>query len=151
LDGRRAVITGGAQGIGGAIAERFLASGAAVSLWDRDAALLRATADALADRGLVAFETVDVTDEDAVAAATDATVGRLGGIDILVANAGISGPNLPVVDYPAAAWRQVLEIDLTGVFLCCRAVVPHMIRQNYGRIVNTASIAGKEGNPNAAA
>jgi 3-oxoacyl-[acyl-carrier protein] reductase len=151
LDGRRAVITGGAQGIGRAIAERFLASGAAVSLWDRDAALVRATADALADRGLVAFEIVDVTDEDAVAAATDATVGRLGGIDILVANAGISGPNLPVVDYPAAAWRQVLEIDLTGVFLCCRAVVPHMIRQNYGRIVNTASIAGKEGNPNAAA
>ena len=93
----------------------------------------------------------DVSDAAAVEAATDATIDALGGIDILVANAGIAGPNLKVWEYPVEAWQQVIDINLTGVFNCCRAVVPHMIRQNYGRIVNTASIAGKEGNPSASA
>ena len=93
----------------------------------------------------------DVSDAAAVEAATGATIDALGGIDILVANAGIAGPNLKVWEYPVEAWQQVIDINLTGVFNCCRAVVPHMIRQNYGRIVNTASIAGKEGNPNASA
>ncbi|WP_431861963.1 SDR family NAD(P)-dependent oxidoreductase [Azospirillum sp.] len=149
LDGRRAVVTGGAQGIGRAVAERLLASGATVALWDQDAAL---AGQAAAQLGPAAHGVaVDVTDAASVDAALAETTGRLGGIDILVANAGISGPNLKVWEYPPEEWRRVLEIDLTGVFLCCRAVVPGMIARNYGRIVCTASIAGKEGNPNASA
>jgi len=151
LAGRRAVVTGGAQGIGRAVAERFLDSGAAVSLWDRDATLLSATAKELSGRGRVHHATVDVANPASVEAGTAATVEALGGIDILVANAGITGPNEKVWDYPVEAWRQVMDVNLGGVFLCCRAVVPLMIRQNYGRIVNVASIAGKEGNPNASA
>ena len=151
LAGRRAVVTGGAQGIGRAVAERLLDSGAAVSLWDRDVQLLAATAAELGTRGTVHQAGVDVTSADGVAAATTAAAAALGGIDILVANAGITGPNVTLWDYPVEAWRQVLEVNLTGVFLCCRAVVPLMVRQNYGRIVNVASIAGKEGNPNASA
>jgi NAD(P)-dependent dehydrogenase (short-subunit alcohol dehydrogenase family) len=151
LAGRRAVITGGAQGIGRAVAERLLESGAAVALWDRDADLVAATAAALGSRGPVHVETADVSNPDDVARATSATAGALGGIDILVANAGITGPNVPLVDYPVEEWQRVLSINLTGIFLCCRAVAPLMIRQNYGRIVNVASIAGKEGNPNACA
>jgi 2-dehydro-3-deoxy-L-rhamnonate dehydrogenase (NAD+) len=151
LAGRRAVVTGGAQGIGRAIAERFLASGAAVSLWDRDRQLLHSTVADLAPRGTVHGYGVDVSSAGDVEAAASAAVARLGGIDILVANAGITGPNVKLFEYPPEAWREVLEVNLTGVFLCCRAVVPHMIRQNYGRIVNVASIAGKEGNPNASA
>jgi 2-dehydro-3-deoxy-L-rhamnonate dehydrogenase (NAD+) len=151
LAGRRAVVTGGAQGIGRAVAERFLASGAAVSLWDRDADLVRATAGALAAQGTVHHVAADVTSAERVGAATAATVDALGGVDILVANAGVTGPNVTLWDYPVDAWRQVLEVNLTGIFICCRAVVPLMIRQNYGRIVNVASIAGKEGNPNASA
>jgi NAD(P)-dependent dehydrogenase (short-subunit alcohol dehydrogenase family) len=152
LGGRRAVVTGGAQGIGRAIAERLLRSGAAVSLWDVDGGLAEATAAELAPLGpAVEARRVDVTDAAQVEAATEATAAALGGIDILVANAGITGPNMKVWEYPVEAWRQVIDLDLTGVFLCCRAVVPRMIRQNYGRIVNTASIAGKEGNPNASA
>lgn len=147
LIGRRAVITGGAQGIGRAIAERLIASGAAVSLWDRDGELVSAAARELKAHAAE----VDVADEAAVARAVETTAAGLGGIDILVANAGITGPNLKVWEYPADAWRQVLEVTLTGVFLSCRAVVPLMIKQNYGRIVATASIAGKEGNPNASA
>ncbi len=151
LDGRRAVVTGGAQGIGRAIAERLLASGAAVALWDRDQTLVEATRAELAREGRVQAVAVDVTDLVAVEAATAATVAAQGGIDILVNNAGIAGPNHPLWEYPADAWRQVIEIDLNAVFYCCRAVVPRMIEQGYGRIVNVASIAGKEGNPSASA
>ena len=150
LDGRRAVVTGGAQGIGRAIAERLLDSGAAVTLWDRDRALAEATADQLASRGRTASVVVDVVRLDEVEAAVAATRDQLGGIDILVCNAGIAGPSLKLWEYPLEAWQEVLDIDLTGVFTCCRAVVPLMMAQNYGRIVNVASIAGKEGNPNAA-
>jgi 3-oxoacyl-[acyl-carrier protein] reductase len=151
LADRRAVVTGGAQGIGRAVAERFLDSGAAVSLWDRDEALVAATAAELSERGAVHSATVDVARAEEVEAAAASTVEALGGIDILVANAGITGPNVELWDYPVDAWREVLAVNLDGVFLCCRAVVPHMIRQGYGRIVNVASIAGKEGNPNASA
>jgi 3-oxoacyl-[acyl-carrier protein] reductase len=151
LQGRRAVVTGGAQGIGRAIAERLLASGARLSLWDCDAAALEATARDLSDRGGVHTARVDVTSAADVDRATEATVQRFGGIDILIANAGIAGPNMPTWEYPPDEWRRVLEVDLTGVFLCCRAIVPHMRAQRYGRIVTIASIAGKEGNPNACA
>jgi 3-oxoacyl-[acyl-carrier protein] reductase len=147
LAARRAVVTGGAQGIGLAIAKRLLASGAALALWDRDATLLQATAAELGAE--VVGHAVDVTDPDAVVAAEAATVDALGGIDILVNNAGIAGPSVPLVDFPVEEWRRVVELDLNGVFLCCRAVVPGMVERGYGRIVNVASIAGKEGNPNA--
>ena len=149
LDGRRAVVTGGAQGIGRAIAERLAASGASVTLWDRDAAELGAAREALGpDTGAVV---VDVADAGSVERAAAETVGAAGGIDILVNNAGIAGPNAATWEYPVDEWRRVIEIDLNGVFYCCRAVVPHMIERGYGRIVNIASIAGKEGNPNASA
>jgi 3-oxoacyl-[acyl-carrier protein] reductase len=151
LAGRRAVITGGAQGIGRAIAERFLASGAAVSLWDREGGLVESAAAELSGRGKVHVIPVDVSNAEGVEAAAATTVELLGGIDILVANAGITGPNVKLWEYPVDAWRQVTEVNLNGVFLSCRAVVPLMMRQNYGRIVNVASIAGKEGNPNASA
>jgi 2-dehydro-3-deoxy-L-rhamnonate dehydrogenase (NAD+) len=151
LSGRKAAVTGAAQGIGRAIAERFLDSGAAVALWDRDAALAEKTAAELKSRGQVAAIATDVTDYASVERARDATVKALGRIDILVNNAGISGPNAPTVDYPLEAWRTVMAINLDGPFHCCRAVAPLMVAQNYGRIVNIASIAGKEGNPNAPA
>ena len=149
LDGRRAVITGGAQGIGRAIAERLLGSGAAVSLWDRDRDLVEGARAELGARGTVHAAAVDVVDLDAVEAATAATADALGGIDILVNNAGIAGPAVKLWEYSARDWREVIDIDLTGVFNCLHAAVPRMIAQNYGRIVNVASIAGKEGNPNA--
>jgi 2-dehydro-3-deoxy-L-rhamnonate dehydrogenase (NAD+) len=151
LDGRRAVVTGGGQGIGRAIAERLLASGASVALWDRDRPLVEATRDALAREGTVFAIAVDVTDLAAVEAAARETTQGLGGIDILVNNAGIAGPNHPLWEYPPEAWREVIEIDLDAVFYCCRAVVPQMIERNYGRICNVASIAGKEGNATASA
>ena len=151
LGGRRAVVTGGAQGIGRAVAERCLASGAAVALWDRDAQLVASTAAELARHGAVHPVRVDIADATDVEAAVASTMEALGGIDILVANAGIAGPNAPLWQYPIDAWREILDINLTGMFLCCRAIVPAMIRQNYGRIVTVASIAGKEGNPNASA
>jgi 3-oxoacyl-[acyl-carrier protein] reductase len=149
LDGRRAVVTGGAQGIGFAIADRLLQSGAAVALWDRDAAELGRAADALGSAGPVTGVTVDVTDWASVEAARDQTTKALGGIDILVCNAGIAGPSAKLWEYDLAEWQKVIDIDLTGVFHCMRAVAPGMIAQNYGRICSTASIAGKEGNPNA--
>jgi 3-oxoacyl-[acyl-carrier protein] reductase len=149
LNGRHAVITGGAQGIGYAIAERLLASGASVSLWDRDEAILQGAFEKLPSKGRVTTEIVDVVNADDVEAAAARTTERHGAIDILVASAGIAGPNFKTWEYPIHAWRQVMEINLTGVFLCCRAIVPGMIARNYGRIVNIASIAGKEGNPTA--
>jgi 3-oxoacyl-[acyl-carrier protein] reductase len=151
LAGRNAVVTGGAQGIGRAIVERFLDSGAAVAIWDRDRALAEKTAAELGNRGRLAPVGVDVTELAQVEHARDATLGAFGRLDILVNNAGIAGPNHTTWDYPAEAWAEVLAINLTGPFHCCRAVAPQMIAQNYGRIVNVASIAGKEGNPNASA
>ena len=151
LDGRRAVVTGGAQGIGRAVAARLLASGARVSLWDRDASLVEATAAELGPAGTVHAAVVDIASAADVDAAAAATAAALGGIDILVANAGISGRNETVWDYPVDEWRQVIDINLNGAFHCCRSIVPLMIRQNYGRIVTVASIAGKEGNPKAGA
>jgi 2-dehydro-3-deoxy-L-rhamnonate dehydrogenase (NAD+) len=151
LAGRRAVVTGGAQGIGRAVAARLLASGARLSLWDRDAALVAATAGEIGPAGAVHTAAVDITSAAAVDAAAAATAAALGGIDILVANAGISGRNETVWDYPVDEWRQVIDVNLTGAFHCCRSVVPLMIRQNYGRIVTVASIAAKEGNPKAGA
>jgi 3-oxoacyl-[acyl-carrier protein] reductase len=147
LNGRHAVITGGAQGIGYSIAQRLLASGASVSLWDRDEAILQNAAEALRAAGTVTVEVLDVVNAEAVEAAAARTTERHGAIDILVASAGIAGPNFKTWEYPIDAWRQVMEINLTGTFLCCRAIVPGMIARNYGRIVNIASIAGKEGNP----
>lgn len=150
LNARSAIVTGGAQGIGRAIVERFLASGARVAIWDRDLDLARRTAAELDADKVIAVE-ADVTNLQAVETATTLTQAAFGRIDILVNNAGISGPNTKLWEYPPEAWAQVLAINLTGPFNCCRAVVPHMIAQNYGRIVNVASIAGKEGNPNASA
>ena len=138
LEGQRAVVTGGGQGIGRAIATRLLASGGAVSLWDRDGALIEATRDELADQGTVHACVVDVTDLAAVEAAVADTNQALGGIEILVNNAGIAGPNHNLWEYPPEAWREVVDIDLNSVFYCCRAVVPQMIAQNYGRICSTA-------------
>jgi 3-oxoacyl-[acyl-carrier protein] reductase len=135
LRGRTAVVTGGLIGIGAAIARRLADSGAKVRIWDVGSQ----------------DDPVDVTDQKAVERATARAAAELGRIDILVNNAGIAGPTMPVVDYPVEDWKRVIDIDLNGPFLCCRAVVPHMVKAGYGRIVNIASIAGKEGNPNAAA
>ena len=151
LEQKRAVVTGGAQGIGLAIATRLIESGASVSLWDRDPEQLKLARAQLGDLGAVSVEHVDISDAASVEAASKSTESLHGGIDILVANAGIAGPNHKLWEYPIAAWKEIMDINLTGVFLCCRAVMPGMIRQNYGRIVNVASIAAKEGNPNASA
>src|SRR6516165_1784859 len=141
---RAAIVTGGVSGIGAGIAARLAAEGARVSLWDRDATTLaRAEAPHKA--------TVDVSDAEAVRRAAADTADALGRIDILVACAGITGPNASVWDYPIAEWDRVIDVNLNGVFYCNRAVVPHMLQGGYGRIVNIASIAGKEGNPNAPA
>ncbi len=151
LSGRRAVVTGGAQGIGLSIVNRFLASGAKVSLWDQDASLLEQTCSELESKGSVHAVIVELTDADAVAEASLNTVNAMGEIDILVNNAGIAGPTEPSWEYALEDWRRVIDVDLNAVYYCCRAVVPRMRDQDYGRIVNVASIAGKEGNPNAAA
>jgi 3-oxoacyl-[acyl-carrier protein] reductase len=132
--GRTAIVTGGMQGIGAAIAKRLQQSGAKVAVWDLDAS-----------------PRVDVSDPQSVNGATERAVRELGKIDVLVNNAGIAGKNVPTVDYPLEEWERVLRINLTSQFLCCRAVAPHMVKARYGRIVNIASIAGKEGNPNAVA
>ena len=149
LKDRTAIVTGGARGIGYAIAQRLLASGAAVALWDMDAAALAKAALALKDAGPVYASAVDVTDEASIARATAAVRNDAGKIDILVNNAGITGGNAPTWELLPDIWRQVIEVNLVAPYLTCRAVVPHMIAAGYGRIVNIASIAGKEGNPNA--
>jgi len=132
--GRNAIVTGGAQGIGAAIVKRLQDSGARVVVWDLDAA-----------------PKVDVSDPQSVKQATEKAMRELGKIDVLVNNAGIAGLNAPTIDYPIEEWERVLRINLTSQFLCCRAAAPHMVKSGYGRIVNIASVAGKEGNPNAVA
>ena len=149
LEGRKAVVTGGAQGIGRAITERLAASGAKVTIWDRDRALAEMAAEELG--GAISFVQVDVTDWEAVRSAVARTAAEMGRIDIMVNNAGIAGLNTTVADYPVDEWRRVIDLNLTGVFHGCKAVVPGMVENGYGRIVNIASIAGKEGNPNAGA
>lgn len=147
LNGRVAIVTGGAQGFGRAIVQRFVASGAKVAIWDFDAALSEKTAKEIG--GETAVFKVDVTDTAGVEQARDATLAAFGKIDILVNNAGIAGINKPVWETALEEWRKVLRINLDGPFICCKAIVPAMLKQKYGRIVNIASIAGKEGNPNA--
>jgi 3-oxoacyl-[acyl-carrier protein] reductase len=149
LAGRHAVITGGATGLGFAIAQRMLASGGSVTLWDRDEA---AAAKACAQLGAQAqWVAVDVGSHASVVAATQQTLSRSPAVDALVNSAGITGPNTKVWDYPVDAWAQVMQVNLNGLFYCCRELVPHMRSRNYGRIVNIASVAGKDGNPNASA
>jgi 3-oxoacyl-[acyl-carrier protein] reductase len=142
--GRAAIVTGGASGIGAGIVQRLRAEGVSVSLWDLQPG-------ELVQSGSVHGVALDVTDADAVQRAAEATVAALGKIDILIASAGITGPNHTVWEYPVAAWDRVIDVNLKGVFYCNRAVVPFMQRNGYGRIVNIASIAGQEGNPNASA
>ena len=148
LKDRIAVITGGSGGIGYAIAERFVASGAKVVLWDINEEAAKAAA---ARVGAVLATRVDVTDQQSVAAAAKAAANRLGGIDILINSAGINGAIGPVETYSVDVWRQVIEINLTGVFICCREVVPYLRKARNGRIVNLSSVGGKDGNPNQAA
>jgi 3-oxoacyl-[acyl-carrier protein] reductase len=150
LTGRCAIVTGGARGIGLAIATRLLQSGARVSLWDMDAAALLQATEELKALGSVHTATTDVTSADSVESAAAATTTALGKLDILVNNAGIAGANAKTWETEPKEWRRVLDINLNGPFHCCRAVIPHLLRNGYGRIVNIASIAGKEGNPNAA-
>jgi 2-dehydro-3-deoxy-L-rhamnonate dehydrogenase (NAD+) len=150
LKDRVAIITGGARGIGFAIAERLLQSGAHVCLWDVDALALDAAKAELAALGRVYTATVDITSMASVDAAAASTIGAFGKIDILVNNAGIAGSNAKTWETDPAEWQRVMAINLNGPFHCCHAVVPHMLKNGYGRIVNIASIAGKEGNPNAA-
>jgi 3-oxoacyl-[acyl-carrier protein] reductase len=147
LNGRHAVVTGGASGIGFAIAQRLAGSGATVAIWDLDEAAGRMAAAALSGSSVA----VDVGDAASVANAMQATLQAIPAIDILINNAGITGPNDKLWDYPVEAWKDVFNVNVHGVFHCCRAVVPLMRVRNYGRIVNIASVAGKEGNPNASA
>jgi 3-oxoacyl-[acyl-carrier protein] reductase len=147
LQDQVAIITGGAQGIGRAVAERMIASGAQVALWDMDFDLAQKTAKELGANAHA--YSVNVRDLDGVSKQAAQVAKDLGQIDILVASAGIAGPNAPVVDYDPQAWADVIEINLTGVFNCCKSVLPYMVARGYGRVVNIASIAGKEGNPNA--
>jgi 3-oxoacyl-[acyl-carrier protein] reductase len=151
LGGRFAIVTGGARGIGRAIAERFLDSGAVVAIWDCDQSLAEKTMHELNGRGRVMAFGVDVADYDQVERARDETIGAFGRVDILVNNAGVGGPTQTTWNYPLDAWRRVMAVNLDGAFYCCRAIVPLMIADNYGRIVNIASVAGKEGNPRAPA
>ena len=146
LAGQVAVVTGGARGIGRAVAERLTLSGAAVAIWDTDEVGALETASDLKDAFVVG---VDVRNANSVDHAVAATLGQFGTIDCLVNNAGIAGPSMPLWEYPIDKWREIIEIDLIGVFLCCRFVVPVMLDKDCGRIVNVASVAGKEGNPNA--
>jgi len=147
--GRHAVVTGGATGLGYAIAQRLIASGGCVTLWDRDEDGVQRAANALgaAATGVA----MDVAQQASVAQAVKATLQTVDTIDALVNSAGITGPNTTTWDYPVDAWRQVMDVNLTGLFICCREIVPHMRERGWGRIVNIASVAGKDGNPNAGA
>jgi 3-oxoacyl-[acyl-carrier protein] reductase len=151
FEGRTAIVTGGAKGIGYATAERLLGSGAAVVLWDRDAPRLEKAKSDLSAKGRVRAVTVDVTDAEAVSAAMDATLEACPAIDAMIANAGIAGIIKSAWDYSLEEWDRLIVEDLTSVFLCCRAVVPHMLERGYGRIVVVSSIAGLEGAPTNAA
>ncbi len=146
--GRHAVITGGASGLGKDVARRIVAEGGTVALWDLNAAALDAVKDEIGAAHVVAL---DVSDADAVAAAAESTVAALGKIDVLVCSAGITGATVPVHEFPIDSWLQVVGVNLNGLFYCNRAIVPHLLANGYGRIVNVASVAGKEGNPNASA
>ena len=148
--GRVAVVTGGSNGIGAAVAERLVISGARVAIWDLDVTKLDPRVAALPDDSIVPV-TVDVSDFASVGAALEKTQAALGKVDVLVNSAGIAGPTNSLADYPVDEWRKVQAVNLDGTFHCCKAVIPAMIAGNYGRIVNVASIAGKEGNPNASA
>jgi len=150
LTHRNAIVTGGARGIGLAISRRLLESGASVSLWDVDPAALAQAAEELKASGTVHTAQVNVTSAESAVAGAESTAQALGKIDILVNNAGIAGTNAKTWETDPNEWRRVLDINLTGPFHCCRAVIPHLLKNGYGRIVNVASIAGKEGNPNAA-
>jgi 3-oxoacyl-[acyl-carrier protein] reductase len=151
LTDRNAVVTGGARGIGYAITQRLMQSGAKVSIWDVDSKALAEAKTGLSEFGTVETQIVELTDANAVAYATESTINTLGHIDILCNNAGIAGGIYKTWEYPVEEFRRVIDVDLNAVFICCRAVVPHMRERQYGRIVNTASIAGKEGNPGASA
>ncbi len=144
--GQTAVVTGAGSGIGLAVGRRLASEGAQVSAWDISQSALDAAGDVFAQKILV-----DQSDEQAVAQATSQTIAAFGGIDVLIVSAGITGPNVPLVDYPGDAWRKVMDVNVNGAFYVNRAVVPHMVAKHYGRIVNIASVAGKDGNPNASA
>lgn len=146
--GRCAIVTGGASGLGKAVAKRIVEEGGSVVLWDLNA---QALAEAKMEVGAAHLVALDVSDQAAVVQAVADSVSALGKIDILVCSAGITGATAPVHDYPVDSWQRVIDINLNGLFYCCREVVPHLIANGYGRIVNVASVAGKEGNPNASA
>jgi len=146
--GRRAIITGGASGLGKAAAQRIVAEGGDVALWDINPAALATAGRDTATRHIVQ---IDVSDEDAVARAAAASIAALGGVDILINSAGITGATALVHEYPGESWRRVIDINLNGLFYCCRAIIPSLVEGGYGRIVNISSVAGKEGNPNASA
>ena len=146
--GRCAIVTGGASGLGKDVAKRIVAEGGSVVLWDLDAAKLAIAKDVVGAAHVVAL---DVSDVDAVVAAAAESAAVLGKVDILICSAGITGATAPVQDYPLDSWKRVVDINLNGLFYCCRTVVPLMLANGYGRIVNVSSVAGKEGNPNASA
>lgn len=149
FQGRHAVVTGGATGLGYAIAQRLIESGGSVTLWDRDEAAARQAAAALGPRASAVA--VDVSQHASVRGAVQATLLLATKVDALVNSAGVTGPNVKLWDYPVDAWEQVMAVNLNGLFLCCREWAPHLRANNYGRIVNIASVAGKDGNPNASA
>ena len=146
--GRTAIVTGGASGLGKAVAKRIVAEGGRVALWDMEAGNLAA---AQSEVGATHFEALDVSDQAAVEAAAASSAAALGKVDILICSAGITGATAPVHEYPVDGWRRVIDINLNGLFYCCRAIVPLLLENGYGRIVNVSSVAGKEGNPNASA
>jgi 3-oxoacyl-[acyl-carrier protein] reductase len=146
--GQTAIITGGASGLGKAVATRIVAEGGTVCLWDLDA---NALAQAAAEVGAVATQAVDIADPQAVADAARESLAALGRLDVLICSAGITGATVPVHEFPLESWKQVIDVNLNGLFYCNRALVPAMLENGYGRIVNVSSVAGKEGNPNASA